>query len=88
MTQQYYVEIVFNKEKLSNGSPVFVAHCPTLGIASQGDTIEEAKKNIQEAIELYLEEMPEKYDELQTEEIPIFSVIEIKKDAKTSEIIR
>jgi len=29
--------------------------CPELGVASQGETIEEAKKNIVEAVELYLE---------------------------------
>ncbi len=88
MEKQYYAEIVFNKEKLSDGSSIIVAHCPTLGIASQGATIEEAKKNIQEAIELYLEEMPEKYDDLQTEELPVFSVIEVKRNAQTANIVR
>jgi predicted RNase H-like HicB family nuclease len=29
--------------------------CPELGVASQGETIEETKKNIVEAVELYLE---------------------------------
>ena len=33
----------------------YVAHCPELGVVSQGKTIEEAKKNIKEASELYLE---------------------------------
>ena len=33
----------------------FVALCPELDIASQGDTIEEAKKNLQEALELFFE---------------------------------
>lgn len=33
----------------------FVALCPELDVASQGDTIEEAKNNLQEAIELFLE---------------------------------
>lgn len=88
MEKQYYVEVVFNKEKLSDGSPVFVAHCSTLGITSQGATIEEAKTNIQEAVELYLEEQPEKYDELLTEDLPVFSVIEIKKDAKVADSVR
>ncbi len=34
----------------------FVALCPELDIASQGDTVEEARKNLIEAIELFLEE--------------------------------
>jgi predicted RNase H-like HicB family nuclease len=33
----------------------FVALCPELDVASQGDTIEEARKNLQEAVELFLE---------------------------------
>lgn len=33
--------------------------CPELGVASQGETIEEAKKNIVEAVELYLESAKE-----------------------------
>lgn len=33
----------------------FVALCPQLDIASQGDTVQEAKNNLTEAIELFLE---------------------------------
>jgi len=35
-----------------------VAECPEVGTASQGETIEEAVQNLQEATELYLEEFP------------------------------
>jgi len=82
------MDIVINKEKLSNGEPVYVAHCTTLGIASQGKNTEEAIKNMKEAIELYLEEQPEKYEELGLQEPPMFSVIEVTKDAKAASIIR
>ena len=34
----------------------FVAHCLNTGGASQGDTYDEAVKNIKEAVELYLED--------------------------------
>ena len=37
---------------------VYVAECPEVGTASQGDTIEEALANLKEATELYLEEFP------------------------------
>jgi predicted RNase H-like HicB family nuclease len=38
----------------------FNASCPELeGCFSFGNTVEEAKKNIREAIELYLKDMPE-----------------------------
>ncbi len=36
----------------------YVARCVELGVVSQGKTIEEARKNVQEAVELYLEDMP------------------------------
>jgi predicted RNase H-like HicB family nuclease len=37
---------------------VYIAECPEVGTASQGETIEEAIANLQEATELYLEEFP------------------------------
>ena len=33
----------------------FVALCPELDIASQGDTVEEARANLREAVELFFE---------------------------------
>jgi predicted RNase H-like HicB family nuclease len=39
-------------EREDNG---YVALCPELDVASQGDTIEEARANLQEALELFLE---------------------------------
>lgn len=37
----------------------FVALCPELDIASQGETIEEARTNLQEALQLFFETAPE-----------------------------
>jgi predicted RNase H-like HicB family nuclease len=39
-------------EREGNG---FVSLCPELDIASQGNTIEEARNNLQEALELFFE---------------------------------
>jgi predicted RNase H-like HicB family nuclease len=39
-------------EREGNG---YVSLCPDIGIASQGDTIEEARENLREAIELFFE---------------------------------
>jgi predicted RNase H-like HicB family nuclease len=36
----------------------FVALCPELDVASQGRNVEEARRNIVEAVELFLEEAP------------------------------
>lgn len=33
----------------------YVALCPELDVASQGDTIEEARRNLTEAVELFFE---------------------------------
>ncbi len=33
----------------------YVALCPELDIASQGDTVEQARKNLKEALELFFE---------------------------------
>tara|TARA_Y100000310_G_C20330701_1_gene645125 strand:- start:269 stop:472 length:204 start_codon:yes stop_codon:yes gene_type:complete len=38
----------------------YVAQCPELATVSQGESKQEALKNLQEATELYLEEYPEK----------------------------
>ena len=37
----------------------YSALCPELGVASQGETIEEAEANLREAVELYLESAKE-----------------------------
>jgi predicted RNase H-like HicB family nuclease len=37
----------------------YVAHCIELGVVSQGKTIDEAKANLKEAVELYLEDFEE-----------------------------
>ena len=33
----------------------FVAICPEVDVASQGDSVEDAKKNLREAVELFFE---------------------------------
>ncbi|MBU7015893.1 MAG: type II toxin-antitoxin system HicB family antitoxin [Theionarchaea archaeon] len=42
---------IIRKEKRGG----YVSFCPELGVYSQGETIEEAKANLTEAVELYLE---------------------------------
>ena len=37
----------------------FVAFCPELDIASQGDSIEQARNNLREALELFFETAPQ-----------------------------
>jgi predicted RNase H-like HicB family nuclease len=42
---------------IRRGEKQFVALCPEVDVVSQGYTIEEALKNLKEAVEVYIEEM-------------------------------
>ena len=87
--RKYILDIVINKEKLSDGSPIFVVHCPSLGVTTQGKDIDEAMYNIKEAVELYLDEQPEKFDEiLEDQEYHLSSIIEVTKNGKNASIVR
>jgi antitoxin HicB len=56
----------------------YVAHVPTLpGCHTQGETIEDAEKNIQEAIELYLESLESHGEEIPHERRVLQGTIEI-----------
>ena len=49
----YRVSVIFSKDVHG-----YFVYCPELpGCHSQGDSFEEAKKNIKEAVELYMETM-------------------------------
>ncbi len=56
----------------------FVARSVELGVVSQGKTIEAAKANLQEAIELYLEDAPKSRKRL-TKESPLVTSIEVNR---------
>lgn len=49
----YRSTVVLSKEK-----SWYVARSVELGVVSQGRTIDEAQKNLREAVELYLEDQP------------------------------
>jgi len=56
----YKVNVIIEKDEYG-----YYAYCPELeGCQTQGDTLEEILANIKEAIELYLETLPE--DEIRT----------------------
>ena len=42
---------------IRKGEKQYVALCPELDVVSQGYTVEEALRNLKEAVELYIEEM-------------------------------
>lgn len=41
--------------KITKGEKYFIARVPELGVTTQGKTIEEAKENLKEAVQLHLE---------------------------------
>lgn len=61
----------------------YIAQAIELGVASQGKTIEEAKKNLVEAVELYLED-EDPADIPQLEEKPILTTIKARGGKATS----
>lgn len=63
--------IIFNKE-----DKYYVATCVELGVVSQGKTIEEARENVKEAIELYLEEEPKNTNFYK--DAPFISTLKVK----------
>ena len=58
---------------------VFVIKEVFTGVTTQGNTLEEAIENIKEAVELYLEEMPEIKEELVKRDVVGVLNVEIAK---------
>ncbi len=57
---------------------MYVAREVTTGVTSQGKTVEEAIKNPREALELYLEEVPEALEKLERLDRGIVGVLEVE----------
>ncbi len=47
------IPVIITKEKL-NGKNVYIAECPLVNVASQGNTIEKSMENLKEALISYL----------------------------------
>ena len=70
----YKFTILINKE-----DEWYVAKCVELGVASQGKTIEDAQKNIKEAVELYLEDLPETKRKYLHKQEPLITMLELNR---------
>lgn len=57
MVKELILSVVIKRERGGYSS-----WCPELDVASQGDSIEEARKNLKEAVELHVETMVENGD--------------------------
>ena len=56
--------IISPDEQTGTGKPGFTAHCPTLGVADDGNTVEEALKNVEDAIKEYVDSLIEDNQEV------------------------
>jgi len=55
----------------------YIAYCLELGVVSQGRTIEEAQKNLKEAVGLYLEDYPKNKRNL-SKRAPLITTLELE----------
>lgn len=72
--------VVWREERL------YVALCPELDVASQGKSVEEALKNLKEALELYLED--EDVKRPMKAEAPIVTIVKVKVSGFTRNCVR
>ena len=72
VVMSYRFTIILNKE-----GEWYVARCFELGVVSQGKSIEEAKRNLREAVELYLEDQP-KIKRSLPRDAPLITTLELE----------
>jgi predicted RNase H-like HicB family nuclease len=61
--------IIIEKEKYEDGSSVYVAYCPTLGVSDYGDSVEEVLASIKDGIELAVESLAKEGKEVPIDHI-------------------
>lgn len=61
--------IIIEPEKYPDGSLVYNAYCPTLGVADYGDTIEEVLESIREGVTLYVKTLVEDGEEVPADKL-------------------
>lgn len=61
--------IIIEPEKYEDGSIVYTASCPTLGIHDYGDSIEEVLASMKDGIELAIETMQKQGEEIPQDDI-------------------
>lgn len=57
----------------------YVARCAELGVVSQGESIEDAERNLKEAVELYLEDQPSlQVSRYLSQRAPLITTLEVQ----------
>jgi len=63
---------------------LYVALCPELDVASQGKSVEEALRNLKEALELYLDD--EDVEKPSSVEAPIVTLVKVNVSGSSSSL--
>ena len=79
MAKELIVTVVIKKEQGK-----YTSWCPELDVASQGETLEEARMNLQEAVELHVETMIDNGDLQELLEKAGFESKDLKKEVLLS----
>ena len=84
-----YTVIVEPDTETGTDKPGYTANCPTLGVADDGDTIEQALKNLQSLIKFHLESLAEEGEDIpvETSESNLLTKIQIPLKGKLSRLI-
>ncbi|OGG16091.1 hypothetical protein A3D77_02145 [Candidatus Gottesmanbacteria bacterium RIFCSPHIGHO2_02_FULL_39_11] len=61
--------VIITPEKYPDGSVVYNAYAPTLGVSDYGDSIEEVLKSIQDGIFLAIESMASKKEQIPVDQV-------------------
>lgn len=64
-----YRVIVEPDRRTGTNEPCFTASCPTLGVASDGDSIEEALTNMKDAIDTYVDFLAHRHEAVPTDNL-------------------
>lgn len=64
-----YRVVITPDERTGTGKSCYTAYVPLLGIATDGDTVEEALMNVQDAIRVYIRSLREDGEEIPLESI-------------------
>lgn len=61
--------IIIEPENYPDGTKVYAAYCPTLGISDYGDSIEDVLKSIKDGIELAIESLAKHKKEIPIDDV-------------------
>ncbi len=61
--------IIIEPEKYPDGTKVYTAYCPTLGISDYGDTVEDVLKSIKDGIVLAIESLAKHKKEVPVDDV-------------------